>query len=121
MSAEQQEQLREKSAEISATLVKAACEMNDISAQSENVTRGSIENTENIRSIGENMAAISENLRELDSMSREIEELLNHSDEITAENNQTLAVAENGMRQIYDHTDDSMKIISELSDQSKRY
>lgn len=131
MSAEQQEQLREKSAEISKTLVKAAREMNaiseqsaesgkEMSAQSESVMRGSVENTENIRSIGENMAAISENLRELDAMSREIEQLLKHSDDITAENNMTLAIAENGMRQIYDHTDNSMKIISELSHQSKR-
>lgn len=131
MSAEQQEQLREKSAEISQALVKAVQEMDDISAQStesgrtmtvqsENVMRDSKENTEHIRSIGQNMTEISENLRNLDNMSREIEDLLKHSNEITAENNLSLSVAENGMKEIYSHTDDSMKIISELSDQSKR-
>ena len=131
MSAEQQEQLREKSAEISKTLVTAVTEMDGISAhsaesgrnmaeQSENVMRDSEENSEHIRSIGENMSAISENLRSLDNMSREIEKLLRHSDEITAENNGSLLRAENGMKQIYAHTDDSMKIISELSEQSKR-
>ncbi len=131
MSAERQEQIREKSAEISQTLVKAVKEMDDISAQStesgksmalqsEKVMRDSEENSEHIRSVGENMSAISENLQNLDSMSREIEHLLKHSDEITAENNESLIRAENGMRQIYSHTDDSMKIISELSAQSKR-
>lgn len=131
MSAEQQEQLREKSAEISQTLVRTVKEMDDISAQSaesgrtmalqsENVMRDSEENSEHIRSVGENMSAISENLRELDGMSREIEELLRHSDEITAENNSSLSAAESKMNQIYTQTDDSMKIIAELSEQSKR-
>lgn len=131
MSAEQQEQIREKSAEISQTLVRAVKEMEDISAQSaesgrtmaaqsEKIMRDSEENSEHIRSVGENMSTISENLRNLDNMSREIEQLLRNSDEITAENNSSLSVAENGMKQIYAHTDDSMKIISELSKQSKR-
>lgn len=131
MSAEQQEQLREKSAEISKALVTAVTEMDGISAhsaesgrnmaeQSENVMRDSEENSEHIRSIGENMSAISENLRNLDNMSREIEQLLKHSDEITAENSASLLRTENGMKQIYAHTDDSMKIISELYEQSKR-
>lgn len=131
MSAEQQDQLREKSAEISKALVSAVKEMDEISAhsaesgkimttQSEKVMRDSEENSEHIRYVGENMNAISENLRNLDNMSREIEQLLKHSDEITAENNESLIRAENGMKQIYDHTDDSMKIIGELSEQSKR-
>lgn len=131
MSAEQQDQLREKSKEISQTLVNAVKEMDGISAQSaqsgktmamqsEQVMRGSMENAEHIRNVGENMNTISENLRNLDSMSSEIEKLLKHSDEITAENNSTLSIAENGMKQIYGHTDESMKIISGLSEQSKR-
>lgn len=131
MSAEQQEQLREKSAEISQTLVMAVKEMDDISAQSaesgrtmamqsENIMRDSEENSEHIRSVGENMSTISENLRNLNDMSREIEQLLKHSDEITAENESSLSVAVNGMKQIYSHTDDSMKIFSELSKQSRR-
>ena len=131
MSAEQQDQLREKSAEISKALVTAVTEMDGISAhsaesgrnmaeQSENVMRDSEENSEHIRLIGENMSAISENLRSLDNMSREIEQLLRHSDEVTAENNDSLLRTEEGMKQIYTHTDDSMKIISELSEQSKR-
>lgn len=131
MSAEQQEQLREKSAEISQTLVRAVKEMDDISAQSaesgrtmtmqsEKVMRDSEENSEHIRSVGENMNSISENLRDLNDMSCEIEQLLKRSNEITAENNSSLYVAESGMKQIHAHTDDSMKIISELSEQSKR-
>lgn len=131
MSAEQQEQLREKSAEISKALVSAVKEMDEISAhsaesgkimtaQSEKVMRDSEENSDHIRSVGENMTAISENLRDLDNMSREIEQLLKHSDEITAENNESLTRAESGMKQIYEHTDESMKIIAELSEQSKR-
>ncbi|MDE6593474.1 MAG: hypothetical protein K2K57_10495 [Oscillospiraceae bacterium] len=131
MGAEQQEQLRKESAEISKTLVTAVTEMENISAhstesgrnmaeQSENVMRDSEENSEHIRLIGENMSTISENLRNLDNMSRQIEQLLKHSDEITAENNNSLLRAEDGMKQIYTHTDDSMKIISELSEQSKR-
>lgn len=131
MSAEQQELLREKSAEISRTLVNAVAEMDIISAQSsqfgrtvaeesENVLRDTEANSEHIKSVRENMSAISENLRELDTMSREIERLLGHSEEITAENNNSLAVAEKGMEQIYNHTDETMKTISELSKQSKR-
>ena len=131
MSAEQQDQLREKSKEISQTLVNAVKEIDDISAesaesgktmamQSEKVLRDSEENAEYIRSVGENMSMISENLRTLNSMSSEIEKLLKHSDEITAENNSTLSIAENGMKQIYGHTDESMKIITGLSEQSKR-
>lgn len=131
MSAEQQEQLREKSAEISQTLVRAVEEIDDISAksaesgktmavQSERVMQDSEANSRYIRSVEENMSAISENLRNLDNMSHEIEQLLEHSDKITAENNSTLSVAENGMKEIYAHTDDSMRIISELAKQSKR-
>lgn len=131
MSAEQQEQLREKSAEISQTLVRAVEEIDDISAksaesgktmavQSERVMQDSEANSRYIRSVEENMSAISENLRNLDNMSHEIERLLEHSDKITAENNSTLSVAENGMKEIYAHTDDSMRIISELAKQSKR-
>lgn len=131
MSAEQQEQLREKSAEISQTLVRAVKEMDDISAQSaesgrtmalqsEKIMRDSEENSEYIRTVGENMSTISENLRNLNNMSHEIEQLLKHSDEITAENNSSLSIAENGMKQIYTHTDDSMRIISELSEHSER-
>ncbi|MDE6031646.1 MAG: hypothetical protein K2G32_08510 [Oscillospiraceae bacterium] len=131
MSAEQQELLREKSAEISQTLVSAVKEMDDISVQSagsgremmeqsEKIRLDSEKNSEHIRSVGENMSAISENLQSLESMSREIEQLLKHSEEITAENNDSLIRAENGMKQIYSHTDDSMKIISELSVESRR-
>ena len=131
MSAEQQDQLREKSKEISQTLVNAVKEIDDISAesaesgktmamQSEKVLRDSEENAEYIRSVGENMSMISENLRTLDSMSSEIEKLLKHSDEITAENNSSLSVAEDGMKQIYACTDESMRIISGLAKQSKQ-
>lgn len=131
MSAEQQELIREKSKEISLTLVNAVTEMDNISAQSAEagktmteqagkVLSDSEENSEHIRSVEENMSAISENLRSLDEMSREIEQLLKKSDEITAENNASLSVAENGMKQIYSRTNDAMKIISGLSEHSKR-
>lgn len=131
MSAEQQERIREKSAEISKTLVKTVAEMDEISAQSaetakitaersEGVLRGSEKNSEHIRSVEGNMSTISENLQKLNSMSQEIEALLKHSEEITAENTRSLSVAENGMKEIYNHTDESMKIISELSKESKR-
>lgn len=131
MSAEQQEQLREKSAEISNTLVTAVAEMDEISAhsaasgkkaaaQSEQILRDSETNSEYIKSVGENMSAISENLRNLNSRSSEIERLLVHSGEVTAENNSSLSVAESGMREIFDRTDESLKIIESLSEQSKR-
>ena len=131
MSAEQQEQLREKSKEISQTLVNAVKEMDGISAQSaesgktmtmqsEKVLRDTEENSEHIRSVGENMSMISEHLRNLDNMSSEIEKLLKNSDEITAENNSSLSVAEDGMKQIYACTNETMKIISGLSKQSKQ-
>lgn len=131
MSAEQQEQLREKSAEISNTLVTAVAEMDEISAhsavsgknaaaESEKVLRDSEENSEHIKSVGENMTAISENLQNLNSRSSEIERLLEHSGKVTEENNSSLSVAENGMREIFNRTDESMKIIESLSEQSKR-
>lgn len=131
MSAEQQEQLREKSAEISNTLVTAVAEMDEISAhsavsgknaaaESEHVLRDSEENAEHIKSVGENMSAISENLQNLNSRSHEIERLLEHSSEVTAENNSSLSVAESGMREIFSRTDESLKIIESLSAQSKR-
>ena len=131
MNAEQQEQLREKSAEISNTLAAAVAEMDEISAhsaisgknaasESEHVLRDSETNSEHIRSVGENMSTISENLRDLNSRSREIERLLDHSEEVTAENNSSLSVAESGMHEIFSRTDESLKIIKSLSVQSKR-
>lgn len=131
MSAEQQEQIREKSAEISNTLVAAVTEMDGISAhsavsvktaaaQSENVLRDSEENAEHIKSVGENMNAISENLKDLTGRSREIERLLEHSEKVTAENNSSMSVAESGMREIFKRTDESLKIIESLSKQSQR-
>lgn len=131
MSAEQQEQLRAKSAEISKTLVKTVTDMDEISArsaessrvsaaQSETVLRDSEKNSEHIRSVESNMSAISEHLQSLNNMSQKIETLLKHSDEITAENNRSLSVAESGMKEIYNHTGESMKTISELSKDSKR-
>ncbi|MDE6724133.1 MAG: hypothetical protein K2J79_00865, partial [Ruminiclostridium sp.] len=131
MSAEQQEQIREKSAEVSNTLVKAVTEMDGISnrsaesgknaaAESENVLRDSEANAEHIKSVGENMNAIAENLQNLNSRSCEIERLLNHSDEITAENNSAMSLAEGSMKEIFDRTENTLKIIKELSKQSKR-
>lgn len=131
MSAEQQEQLREKSAEISNTLVAAVTEMDEISAhsaesgknaaaESEHVLRDSEANAEHIKSVGENMSAISENLKDLNDRSCEIERLLQRSGEVTAENDSSLSVAESGMREIFNRTDESLKTIESLSAQSKR-
>lgn len=131
MSAEQQDMLREKSAEISRTLVNAVAEMDTLSAQSsefgrtvaqesEQVLRDTEANSEHIRSVKENMSTISESLKELDTMSREIGRLLEDSEKITAENDQSLSVAEKGMEEIYNHTDETMKTILSLSEQSKR-
>lgn len=131
MSAEQQEQLRQKSAEISNTLVATVAEMDAISAhsavsgknaaaESEHILRDSETNAEHIKSVGENMIAISENLQDLNSRSSEIERLLEHSDKVTEENNSSLSVAENGMREIFNRTDESLKIIESISEQSKR-
>lgn len=131
MSAEQQELLREKSSEISKTLVSAVAEMDIISAQSaesgrivaretEHVLRDTEANSKYVQSVSENMSAISENLRALDRMSSEIKQLLERSGQVTAENNNSLAIAEKGMEEIYSYTDDSMRIITELSAQSKK-
>lgn len=131
MSAEQQEQIREKSAEVSNTLVKAVAEMDEISAhsaasgknaaaESENVLRDSEANAEHIKSVGENMNIISENIQNLNSRSSEIERLLSHSDKITAENNSAMSLAEGSMREIFSRTESTLKIIEELSKQSKR-
>ncbi len=131
MSAEQQELIREKSAEISQTLVKAVSEIDAISEQSavsgktaareaEKVMRDSRDNSECIRMVEDNMNTISDDLQQLDNMSREIEDSIKSSNEITAENNSYLSTAESGMKEIYQHTDESMKIIDELSSQSKR-
>lgn len=131
MSAEQQEQLREKSAEVSNTLVNAVAEMDEISAhsavsgknaasESENILRDSETNAEHIKSVGENMNAIAENLQNLNSRSCEIERLLSHSDKITAENNSAMSLAEGSMKEIFSRTENTLKIIKELSKQSKR-
>ncbi len=131
MSAEQQEKIREKSAEVSNTLVKAVTEMDEISAQSavsgknaaaesESVLRDSETNAEHIKSVGENMNAIAENLQNLNNRSCEIERLLNHSDKITAENNSAMSLAEGSMKEIFSRTENTLKIIKELSKQSKR-
>ncbi|MDE7436590.1 MAG: hypothetical protein K2N01_12330 [Lachnospiraceae bacterium] len=130
MSAEQQEHIREKTAQISETLVGAVKEIDKISEQTaqsgkaaaleaETVLCDSEKNAEHIRNVGENMGRISGNLQELDKMSREIEKLLKQSEEVTAENNNTLLVAENGMREIYSRTDEIMKIMNDLSAQSR--
>jgi len=131
MSAEQQERIREKSAEISGTLVKAVAEMDAISAQSaessrtvtgeaENVMRDSEANFKHIQSVSENMSMISDNLKTLAAMGKEIERLLRHSEEVTAENENTLSLAEKGMQDIYSCTDDIKRMLSELSAQSKQ-
>jgi len=131
MSAEQQEQLRAKSSEISKTLVQAVNEMNAISAesavsnrtitdQSEIILRDSEANSGHIQSVSENMNTISENLKNLAKMSDEIQRLLKHSEEVTEENERSLAVAEKSMKEIYSYTDESMRVISELSAQSKQ-
>lgn len=130
MSAEQQEHIREKTAQISETLVGAVKEIDKISEQTaqsgkaaaleaETVLCDSEKNAEHIRNVGENMGRISGNLQELDKMSREIEKLLKQSEEVTAENSNTLLVAENGMREIYSRTDKIMKIMNDLSAQSR--
>ncbi len=130
MSAEQQEHIREKTAQISEMLVGAVKEIDEISEQTaqsgkaaslqaETVLYDSEKNAGHIKNVGENMGRISENLQELDKMSREIEKLLKQSEEITNENNNMLLVAENGMKEIYRHTDEIMKIMNGLSVQSK--
>lgn len=86
MSAEQQELIREKTAQISETLVGAVKEIDEISEQTaqsgkaaaleaETVLCDSEKNAEHIRNVGENMGRISGNLQELDKIMKIMNDL----------------------------------------------
>lgn len=131
MGAEQQRIMREKSLEVSKSLLKTVDELDRISTattdanrsisnESENVMRDSAENVKHIKSVEENMNIISENLKNLSEMSRSIAQLAEHADKITADNNNKMTVAAASMDEICKSTDESKEIILRLSGQSKK-
>lgn len=131
MGAEQQRIMREKSLEVSRRLLETVTELDKISAaateanrsiadESENVMRDSAANSEHIKSVEENMSMISVNLNDLSEMSSSIAELTKHAEQVTADNDEKMALASASMDEICKGTDESMAIISRLSEQSKK-
>ena len=131
MGAEQQKLMREKSLEVSEKLLDTVTELENISAvtadanrsiadRSETVLRDSKENTGHIKSVEESMSLISDSLRNLSEMSGRIAALAARADEITADNNEKMAVAAASMEEICHGTDESKEIISHLSAQSRK-
>lgn len=131
MSAEQQNQMREKSLEVSERLLSAVAELDRISTtsaeanrsiadESSEVMQGSEQNAENIIRVEANMKSISDNLTQLSEMSREIAKLASESNKITAENDELINGAYSSMNEVCKSTDESREIISLLSEQSKQ-
>lgn len=131
MSAEQQNQMREKSLEVSERLLSAVAELDRISTtsaeanrsiadESSEVMQGSEQNAENIIRVEANMKSISDNLTQLSEMSREIAKLASESNKITAENDDLINGAYSSMNEVCKSTDESREIISLLSEQSKQ-
>ncbi len=131
MGAEQQRLMREKSLEVSRTLLETVSELERISAataeanssiadESGNVMRDSEANFGHIKAVEENMQSISDNLNSLSQMSTRIAELTQRADAITAENDRNMSAASEGMDGICKGTEDSKEIIGRLSEQSER-
>ncbi len=131
LSAEQQSRMREKSLEVSERLLGAVTELDRISSasaqanqsiadESNEVMRGSEQNSENIASVEANMKAISDSLAELSEMSREIAELAAASNKLTAENDELITGAYSSMNEVCRSTDESREIIDRLADRSNQ-
>lgn len=131
LSAEQQNLMREKSLEVSERLLGAVTELDRISSasaqanhsiatESNEVMRGSEQNSENIASVEANMKVISESLAELSEMSREIASLAAESNKLTAENDKLITEAYSSMNEVCLSTDESREIIQRLSEQSNQ-
>ena len=131
MSAEQQEEIREKSLNVSRALLSTVTELDRISEgsakashcaaeESRTVMQDSEINSENIRDVDDSMNRISESLEKLSEMSGKISELTQKADEITAENDEMISRAYNGMDEICRSTEESMALISKLSEQSEQ-
>ncbi len=131
MGAEQQRIMREKSLEVSEKLLGTVTELDRISAaaaesnnsiaeESAKVMRDSEANSEHISAVESNMGSISESLSELTDMSRSIAELTEKADSLTADNNEKMTQAFSAMSEICAGTDESMELISRLSEQSEQ-
>ena len=129
MGAEQQQMMREKSLEVSHKLLNTVTELDtiarssaqanrSISQESANVLRDSDANFHHIKSVEDNMTEISASLVNLSDMSNKISELTDKADEITAENNEKIALASRSMDEINKGSDESRAIISRLNEQS---
>ena len=66
------------------------------------------------------MSLISDSLKNLSEMSGRIAALTKRAEEITAENNEKMALAADGMKEICSGTDESMQIIMRLSEESEK-
>ena len=131
LSAEEQMAMREKSLKMSEKLSEtvgmlesiaaASADANrSISEESSNVMKDSDDNFEHIKSVKSSMGEISENLRTLSDMSSRIGELTKHSDDITANNDEKIALASESMEQIRNSSEHSREMILQLSKQSKQ-
>ena len=131
MGAEQQRIMREKSLEVSARLLDTVTELDRISAaaaeannsiaeESAGVMRDSEDNARHIKAVEDSMGSISRSLSDLAEMSRRIAELTARADGITAANNEKMSLASSGMDEICRGTEESMALISRLSEQSEQ-
>jgi len=131
LSAEEQMAMREKSLKMSEKLSETVGQLESIAAasaaanrsiseESSNVMKDSDDNFEHIKSVKSSMGEISENLRTLSDMSGRIGELTKHSDDITANNDEKIALASESMEQIRSSSEHSREMILQLSKQSKR-
>ena len=131
LSAEQQNIMREKSLETSKKLLETTTELDGISSASaeanhsiadeaSNVMRGSLMNADNIRDVENSVKSISDGLVSLSEKSAQIAELTQTASKITAENDELISHAYDGMSEICRCTDESREVISQLSDQSKQ-
>ncbi len=130
MSAEQQEQIREKSLNVSRALLNTVTELDSVSdasvkaghcaeEESRKVMHESEVNSGNLHDVENSMERISESLKELSEMSGKISELTKKADQITADNDEMISRAYEGMDVICKSTEESMQLISTLSEQSK--
>lgn len=131
MGAEQQRLMREKSQEVSRTLLDTVLELEHIAAstnqanhgiaeESEQVMRDSEANFEHIKDVEENMGMISNSLLELNRMSQQIAALAENTKQVTADNDEKLSFVVSSMDEICKGTEESKAIIANLSSQSNR-
>lgn len=127
---DEMQKMQESAAQTSATLLDMVTELAEISEtslaanqriaeESEQLLRGSLENTEAVESADMKIQDISEQLEGLSSLNHKTASLAKQVGESTKENQKRMDEATANMVQIHESTDDCKEIIVNLGEESK--